>query len=138
MANYCMNTVDIEGKEESIKKLALALKEAKRKKEDSNINFSNFCNLVLGKPIQTYSGIYPDTTYGTKWWDLDVDYTAGGRYLTLSGSSAWSPPVDFIEQISKVFNVDAYIHYSEDGIGFSGSVSYSNGEVANEEYYERQ
>jgi hypothetical protein len=133
MANYCMNTVDITGEKEKVKKLAIALRDSNKEyKNNLSLGFSNFCDLVLGNTYTKYEN--GDWTYGTKWWDLSVESYSDGS-LTLSGTSAWSPPMGFIEQLSKVFNVDASIEYSEDGFDTSGRISYSNGELISEEEY---
>jgi len=128
-----MNTVDITGEKEEVRKLAIALRDSyKEFKNDPSLGFNNFCDAVLGNTYIKYEN--GDWTYGTKWWDLDVESYSDGS-LTLSGTSAWSPPLYFIEQISKVYNVDASIEYSEEGFDTSGRINYSNGVLISEEEY---
>jgi hypothetical protein len=61
--------------------------------------------------------------FGTKWdvsySDCNMDYDE--TEIRLSPDTAWSPPIEFLTNLVKQYDgIEAYIFYSEGGIGFSG------------------
>lgn len=68
--------------------------------------------------------------WGTKW-DIDgcLNYD-DEDYLEYSFESAWSPPVAFLEKVSKDFPLLRFIlKYEEEGCGFLGRAIAVNGQV---------
>lgn len=73
--------------------------------------------------------------WGTKWGDYETYYgvNENGTH-TYSFTSAWSPPVKGFEYISKMFPDITFIHhFSEEGMGFYGLVTYKGGAILMEE-----
>lgn len=60
--------------------------------------------------------------WGTKWApDFHLELSEDGDYIHFSGDSAWSPPVELLLHISKLYPVHCYIQYSEEGNAFVGA-----------------
>jgi hypothetical protein len=126
MANYCDNYVTFTGKKEDIETLYQRFK-----KYDKCEYFTHFAEMVLGEPlsdISTFEWVY---SYGTKWWDIDV--TLQDDELVVSGDSAWSPPLQLIAEITKVFNVSAEGSYYEMGMDFAGMYTAESGNLDDNE-----
>jgi hypothetical protein len=66
-------------------------------------------------------------TYGTKWWEFDLDdHEEGAEDFTIAGDSAWSPPINLVERICMVYNLTAQMEYEENGMNFAGYVEFNN------------
>jgi len=82
--------------------------------------------------------------WGTKWGDYDGFITCdvepldnGMAYMTLSFSSAWSPPTAGIVQVSTLFpTLEFVLTFEEGGMAFIGGVSVKNGETVAERWAE--
>lgn len=70
--------------------------------------------------------------WGTKW-DIEaelVDDEAENGYLTYSFNSAWSPPVEWLEHVSREYpTIRFLLKYEEDGAGFMGRAKAIGGVV---------
>jgi len=126
MANYCSNHVTFTGKKEDIETLYQRFK-----KYDECDYFTHFAEMVLGKPLSPVDDQFNGYAYGTKWWDFDV--TLQDDELVVSGDSAWSPPLQLIGEITKVFNVSAEGNYYECGMDFAGYYSAEDGVLIDNE-----
>lgn len=76
--------------------------------------------------------------WGTKW-DISVEEAVNDirdNEITLSFSSAWSPPINFCKLLSGKYGVDVSITYSECGCNFAGKIMCREGEIISEEDYE--
>lgn len=134
MPNYCWNHVTITGNKKQLKKI-----KKKFDKYEESTYFTSFGDYVLdiGKINDNYDVIKNrygnsfDTCYiyGTKWWDFEMELEGG--CLTISGDSAWSPPVELIEEICKHYKVKAHMEYEECGCDFGGQT------IINEQGIER-
>jgi hypothetical protein len=122
MANYCDNHVTFTGKKEDIETLYQRFQ-----KYDECEYFTHFAEMVLGKPLSPVDGPFDGYTYGTKWWDFELELGLEHNELTVSGDSAWSPPLQLIAEITKVFDVEAHGDYYECGMNFAGDYSAHNG-----------
>ena len=120
MANYCSNNVTFTGKKEDIETLYQRFQ-----KYNECEYFTHFAEMVLGKPLSLVDDKFDGYAYGTKWWDFDI--RLGEDELTISGDSAWAPPLQLIAQITKVFDVEAYGDYYECGMDFAGDYSAHDG-----------
>jgi len=132
MANNCWNYVSFNGDSK-----VLRLIKSKFDKYDQCNYFQEFGNYILGlnevgdetwkaDENQHYYG------YGTKWWDFDIDMLEDS--MTITGDSAWSPPIHLIEQICIKYNVIAEMEYEEGGMDFAGTVTMDGtGIISNEE-----
>jgi hypothetical protein len=125
MANNCDNYVTFTGKKEDIETLYQRFK-----KYDECEYFTHFAEMVLGKPLSPLDELY-GYAYGTKWWDFEV--TLQDDELVVSGDSAWSPPLQLIGEITKVFNVSAEGSYYEMGMDFAGMYTAESGNLDDNE-----
>jgi hypothetical protein len=81
--------------------------------------------------------------YGTKW-DFDFEQAniidVREDYISLSPSTAWSPPSEFCEMLAKKHNVHIDLQYEEGGVGFVGKEEFTSegmiGQVFYDDYYE--
>jgi hypothetical protein len=132
MANNCWNYATISGD-----KLALdEIQERFSKYGDFNY-FIEFGDYVLKKETKTSTDDY--YLYGTKWWDFNIDERTD-LSLTISGDSAWSPPLELLRQISEVYNVTIEGEYNECGMDFGGFFVCEDGCLEDREmtYFEYQ
>jgi len=131
MANYCWNSAVLSGD-----KAALDEIQERFSKYEEFDYFIKFGDYVLKKetPIST-KDYY---SYGTKWWEFQIERT--DISLTISGDSAWSPPLELLRQISEVYNVTIEGEYAESGMDFAGFFTCENGNLNDNEmtYFEYQ
>ena len=123
MANNCWNWVTLEGDPVALKSLV-----GKFGDYDKANYFVEFGNYVLGLgEIGDKSWMEDDKVYyyeyGTKWWDFDIDDS--GESITITGDSAWSPPVKLIEQICIKYKLTGTMEYEEGGLDFAGIVEFN-------------
>ena len=127
MPNWCSNLITITGDKKKISIIKHALESIKKHPEGEKEPYV-FETLVGREPHLT-GGQYTNEWYnsnvgywGTKW---DVSYDScgpeyGDEEIKLCPDTAWSPPIEFCNQLVKMYGVKVYIFYSEPGIGFSG------------------
>ena len=74
--------------------------------------------------------------WGTKW-DLDEETIfSNNNYLDYIFSTAWSPPLDWLNYVSVIYpKLNFYIEYGEGGMNFAGQVEIINGEIINSDEY---
>lgn len=128
MANNCWNWVQITGPKETLD----IIEERFKKYKDWQGTFTDFGNMVLGVECdadiadetidQMFGRIY---TYGTKWWDFELN--GDDDWLQISGDSAWSPPLQLLTMMTKVFDIKIEGEYSESGCDFGGFYTIENG-----------
>lgn len=129
MANYCWNWAEITGSKETLD----IIEERFKKYNDWQGTFTEFSRMVLGLDPnvvpehetidEMFNRIY---TYGTKWWDLTLDRQSPDT-LCISGDSAWSPPLQLLTMMTKVFDVKIEGEYSEPGCDFGGFYTIDEG-----------
>jgi len=76
--------------------------------------------------------------WGTKW-DVSVDEVTrdDDEYAFMWFDSAWSPPIEYISRISKIYpQLRFKLSFMETGSDFQGHVIFSNGELTDEESHE--
>ena len=72
--------------------------------------------------------------WGTKWDVSDVYIDRDERWWRADFDTAWSPPVYFLEKVSKDFpNLVFSMTYYEGGMGFAGKVEFRGGECTEHE-----
>ena len=97
MANYCYNSVQIFGKEKTLKKL-----QDKFNYYEKTNYFVEFGDYVLDKKFNPEDEKRDYYEYGTRWWEFETDLDSKNFNenddctLNISGDSAWSPPVELI------------------------------------------
>ena len=153
MPNWCDNSLEITGPDESIKKLITFVgrpfsKTNKdgtiEKYEDHVFAFEN----ILPSTHDTSSVMFPSSgpddwwsnnvnSWGTKWDIADSDSASrsiqhGAVYYGFN--TAWSPPSPVISRLAEVFPELKITHsYSETGMDFWGIDIYENGVLASDE-----
>ena len=127
MANYCDNYVTFYGDQKDLETI-----DERFKRYREHDYFTNFAEMVLGKPIGDRGTFEWAYSYGTKWWEFEIQ-DLGDGYLNIQGSSAWSPPLRLIAEITKVFNVSAEGTYYESGCDFAGNYTAEGGNLEDNE-----
>lgn len=124
MPNWCSNTITINGDKKQIS----IIKHALESNKDKNV----FETLVGREPRYTdeqyENGAWYDSNvsyWGCKW---DVSYDDSNivydeQSISLSPDTAWSPPIEFCNNLVKMYKVSVHIFYSEPGIGFCGETN---------------
>lgn len=128
MANYCWNWISLTGETEKMELL-----EKKLSTYGQTKYFTEWGDYILGMgEIGDTEEIFkkrhkhnPYYVYGTKWFDFDIDHKeiddkSGQCNFTISGDSAWSPPITLIERICETYNLNAEMEYEEGGMDFAG------------------
>ena len=138
MANNCWNYVVFNGDATQIKKVR-----SKFKEYDKTNYFTEFGDFVLdkgkiGDTVEILEKRHKDSfyTYGTKWWEFDLDdYPCDDETeLTIAGDSAWSPPIPLIEQMCIHYSLTADMDYEECGDDFAGIIKFDKtGIIENKE-----
>lgn len=123
MPNYCDNYVTFYGDQ---KDLEIINERFNRYLEHDY--FTNFAEFVLGKPLTDANTFESAYSYGTKWWEFEIQ-DLGDGYLNIQGPSAWSPPLRLIAEITKVFKVRAEGNYYEMGMDFAGIYTAVQGNI---------
>lgn len=125
MANYCDSKVRISGESEDLQRLMDKIGET--------TTFSS----------ETYSTLFESVDdvedWGSKWQVINPEYYPGDTMIFISGESAWGPADGLWKKISKEFNVEVTLEYSEPGMGFAGITSWNDGEEIDRQemsYYE--
>lgn len=129
MANYCWNWAKITGPKET---LDIIEERFKKYDEMDDFTFTEFSRMVLGLDPEVipehetlgaaFGRMY---TYGTKWWDFNID--RGDEWLELCGDSAWAPPLGLLTKMTEVFDVEIEGEYSESGNDFGGFYTIEDG-----------
>ena len=123
MPNWCNNNITINGDAKTISIISQACKRCEGK-EDDRI-FQNLIGVPEHMSLKEYNEKWYDTNvnwFGTKW-DVsyeDCNFDFGETEISMSPDTAWSPPIEFLNNLVKMYKVKAYIFYSEGGIGFCG------------------
>ena len=126
MPNWCNNNITISGNEGTIKALTAVLKNLKG-------NDDVFKSLI-GIPSHMSEGDYKEKWYNTnvEWfgtkWDISYDqhsFTYTKDDISFHCETAWSPPIPFMENLCKMYQVNGSIFYSEGGIGFTGETTFT-------------
>jgi hypothetical protein len=67
--------------------------------------------------------------WGSKWQVFsNIDYSEGDTMMFIDGYSAWAPAEGLWQKISKDFNLNVEVEYSERGMNFAGVTEFSDGE----------
>ena len=124
MPNWCNNNIRIYGDEGTIRTLTAVLKGLKQ--EDKV--FESLIGLPTHLTTSQYDENWYDTNvnwYGTKW-DISYSYhmfNFNKDEISFSCETAWSPPIPFMENLCKMYQVNGYIYYSEGGQNFTGETN---------------
>lgn len=126
MPNWCLNKIKISGNINNLYKLSQIFEKLKEQ-EDNDIGLME--SLVGSDPSiseEDYNneGWFESNInyWGTKW-DVDykeIIYINNNEFISLEFDTAWSPPVEFCELLSKKYGVSVKIKYIETGLAISG------------------
>jgi hypothetical protein len=132
MPNWCNNYIKISGDEGTIRTLTSVIKSLKS--SDDNGPSDDVFKSLIGLPQHMSDGDYKEKWYDTniEWfgtkWDISYEehmFTFSKDEITLSCETAWSPPIPFLENLCKMYKVNAYLFYSEGGVGFAGETTFN-------------
>lgn len=112
MANYCNTDVRISGEPEDLQRLFDKIGET------TTFSSENYQTL--------FESVDDVDDWGSKWQVMYPDYS-GDDMMFITGESAWSPADGLWKKISKEYNVEITLQYSEPGMGFAGITSWSDG-----------
>ena len=134
MANWCNNTLEIQG---DIVNLLNIVRRLERAREDEDDKDKGMFEILVG-PVPT--GSTDDDYYGTTEVENVKDhyYMSGdiyGQLIRFQFETRWSPPDKFVKKLSEIFNVKTELYYEEMGADFCGKVWYTNGELVDSEEY---
>jgi hypothetical protein len=132
MPNWCNNYIKISGDESTIRTLTSVIKSLKSSDDDGPSD--DVFKSLIGLPPHMSDGDYKEKWYDTniEWfgtkWDISYEehsFTFSKDEITLSCETAWSPPIPFLENLCKMYKVNAYLFYSEGGVGFAGESTFN-------------
>jgi hypothetical protein len=132
MPNWCNNYIKISGDESTIRTLTAVLKSLKSSDDDGPSD--DVFKSLIGLPQHMSDGDYKEKWYDTniEWfgtkWDISYEehsFTFSKDEITLSCETAWSPPIPFLQNLCEMYKVNAYLFYSEGGVGFAGETTFN-------------
>ena len=136
MANWCYNHIVVKGETKDIKKISNII-ENLNKEED--ILFQSLIGLPEDTDIDDDDAdlcdIY-ENWFGTKW-DVGFEFVQEMEedYILFSGETAYSPPVEFCIELSRLYNVQVEMYYEESGCDFCGKCWIDSEDNWSEEVY---
>lgn len=139
MPNWCENKIEFSGKKENMKPVVDIL----RKIENTDNPVMESLLGLDDKPENYENGGWYDYNvkkFGTKWDfcfnDDDVYYSdISDTKIRLDVSTAWAPPIRFLENLCKKYKINGVLFYKEPGMDFGGVAKCDeNGETGIEEY----
>jgi hypothetical protein len=131
MPNWCQNYIKISGEESTIRTLTAVIKSLKTSDEEES---NDVFKALIGLPPHMTDGDYKEKWYDTniEWfgtkWDISYEehsFTFDKDEITLSCETAWSPPIPFLQNLCEMYKVNAYLFYSEGGVGFAGETTFN-------------
>ena len=132
MPNWCNNSIRIFGDEGTIRTLTAVLKSLKSSSDDDMSD--NVFKALIGLPQHMSEGDYKEKWYDTniEWfgtkWDISYSedlFTFSKDEINFSCETAWSPPIPFLQNLCEMYKVNAYLFYSEGGVGFAGETTFT-------------
>lgn len=122
MANHCYNYAYFEGSKEDINKAVKSITDAKN---DEHLWWETYKKVFGDKYNYESQDVYEE--FGSKWFDCIVEYDE--HSITLTGDSAWSPPIAFFKKLCDTFNLSCSADYEESGNDFGGWWEYRDGSL---------
>lgn len=123
MANYCYNHAIVYGKKEVLDEI-----EEKFNKYTDYDYLVLWGDMVLNKEVER--NIKDDYCYyNTRWWDFSIDRDYEDDSMTISGDSAWAPPLQLLQELTEVYDVVVEGSYEEPGMDFAGEFKCEKGEI---------
>jgi hypothetical protein len=146
MPNWCDNTLEITGPEDSIKKFIESAKVIVEDKEiplsfdslypEPNYEEIEVFPVIIDSPAGNSSSMpdwwnWRNSNWGTKW-DLDsyTMFDSGINWATYSFDTAWGPPIELFDKVSADYpSLKFVITYGEPGMWFSGQAIWEDGKM---------
>ena len=143
MPNHCSNEMIVEGDFNRVKHFYHAnqgvVVSHKNKKGDEVTDYKELsfdCAVPVPKRKRmdcSLSGGWYDfgvDNWGTKWdaYDVCVEYDEEENHLFYDSTTAWSPPVKWMEKASRKFRVKLKCNWHEEG-GEAGEIVFDNGKL---------
>ncbi len=141
MPNWCYNNLTITGEKENLDRIKFHLEDIEKKDDSTPGIFMALVGRDHTIELNEYeNGGWYDANinyWGCKW---DVSYDESGvEYndgsITMSFQTAWSPPINFIQHLGYLFNVECELYYEEPGCDFCGKSYYNSEDGLSEEDY---
>jgi hypothetical protein len=133
MPNWCYNSLYVKGDTKELSKFIDKGKEYNENDIDmkSDLSMKNFLP-IKGK----WNSDSACDAWGTKWdIQANLHYEEDDGLACYDFDSAWSPPITFINRVSKLFKKLSFLlNYNEPGMNFSGSYQVQNGEVKQDDF----
>ena len=142
MPNWCDNNLTVTGDAESLQQFVTAITNA----DESITILKNLVPFpaelegedIIGKDGVSVGQAFTDEGYswclqnwGTKWGDCETEIIVNDDYLVLKYETAWSPALEGLEQISRLFPTLTFqTDYLEEGMQFIGAASFQNGSAS--------
>lgn len=127
MANYCYNTIEITGKEIDLKNF---MEKFTQSIEKEHLLFEK----ILGyNPYEKGKDVYQEC--GTKCFTPYIDNNEVD-FISMSGDSAWSPPIELFVKLSKTYHLKIEMQFEEMGCEFGGNAIIENGNLLEDNYYD--
>jgi hypothetical protein len=143
MPNWCLNKIKISGNKKNRRRVSQII-ENLHEQDDDEIGLLE--SLVGKDPTISEEDYFNGGWYesninywGTKWdlADNDFIFEETEDSIHLEFETAWSPPIEFCELLSKKYGVGVKIKYFEPGLGLSGIFEVdNNGEKIRDDYYQ--
>lgn len=142
MPNWCNNFIEIQGDKKTIQKLTRIIKSSDIPGDDSRGVFSALIGTEPSVTAEDYDkgAWYNANTswFGTKW-DISYDehsFTFEDESISIQCETAWSPPIQFLATLGKMYGVSSVITYEEGGCDFAGRTTINEeGDIVEEEDY---
>lgn len=134
MANHCWNWSCFTGDRADLEKLIANVNKAMElNAKMRGLLWYGTYSVALGLPPWQEGDPEYDVylRYGSKWFDCEVEDRED--HVIISGSSAWSPMIEFFRKLSGVYNLKVEAEYEEMGNDFGGFFSAEVGEVTKDE-----
>jgi hypothetical protein len=136
MPNWCYNNIEIKGEPNDIKKISNIIENLKI---EDDMLFQSLIGLPEGIDSEKYNEDWYDINvewFGTKW-DVGLEFVQEIKedYILFSGETAWSPPVDFCIELSRIYNVQVEMYFEEGGCDFCGKCWIDSEGGCSEEVY---
>lgn len=141
MPNWCYNNLTITGEKENLDRIKFHLEDIEKKDDSTPGIFMALVGRDQSIELNEYeNGGWYDANisyWGCKW---DVSYDESGvEYnddsITMSFQTAWSPPINFIQHLGYLFNVECELYYEEPGCDFCGKSYFNSEDGLSEEDY---
>jgi hypothetical protein len=120
MPNWCDNTISITGDRVRINNLWSSMKD-----ENGDPCLMSACPIPEEHEENWFDWCIKN--WGTKWPMDPYSIDKGDTWISVSGVTAWGPPLELLAFISRNWEVRCEIGFSEPGMDFAGFAVFSGG-----------